>query len=299
MIYLGREKLFGFSVGFGDTLFWQPWQFPWPGWSVSLPVLPCWGHLAEESSEVAPGGGGQSKVWLPWPGWAVPELGPAAQTSRGKPRRALAVPGWHRGTARAGGSRAVQVLSCQPHPQGCPWRSVRLCGSVQPPQQPWRFLEPLAGLPQVCSSWMAPGPVCQWAFPHTNLLLELSVPCTALSPALGTSLDTEPCSAGLLQLPAACPQTCLWRTCFLQGCNDFPALQGSAGHNVWPSGCHTAWVSPCPFPVVRLRAVPPGCRTVLLPASVITAEHSCCHCAGGLGSMQKMPQQPQKTQPYI
>lgn len=119
MIYLGREKLFGFSVGFGDTLFWQPWQFPWPGWSVSLPVLPCWGHLAGGSSEVAPGGGGQSKVWLPWPGWAVPELGPAAQTSWGKPRRALAVPGWHRGTARAGGSRAVQVLSCQPHPQGC------------------------------------------------------------------------------------------------------------------------------------------------------------------------------------
>lgn len=143
---------------------------------------------------------------------------------------------------------------------------------------------------------MAPSPVCQWTFPHTSLILQLYLPCTAPIPALSTSLATEHCSTGLLQLSAALstelpvenlfPARLQWISSFAGVCREERATQ-------WPPHCLSG---PLALPCGEGAALPlhhagQGCCL----HQWCTAEHPCCHCTGGLGCIQKLPQQSQKT----
>lgn len=155
-----------------------------------LKGVPRW-HQEKEGFQ--PGTGKVGCQWPPWPGWAMPELRPAAQMSQEKLRWAFALPAWHGCTMRQ--ERAVLwrywAANPQPHPQGSSWRSVR-------PVLPWVSAAPPAALEVSGAFSRAATSHLEWLLvlcAHTSLILQLSLPCTALIPALSTSLLTEHLSA--------------------------------------------------------------------------------------------------------
>lgn len=130
----------------------------------------------------------------------------------------------------------------------------------------------------LCASGLFPTPISFCSF---LCLFPAQLRSRPSAPPWAPSTALQP---GTALLPS--PKTCLWRTCFLQGCNEFPALQVSAG----PNGCQAARVGRWSFPVPLHLA---GQRCCL--HEWCTAEHFCCHCTGGLCCTQKLPQLSQKT----
>lgn len=118
----------------------------------------------------------------------------------------------------------MKVLSCQlpATSSGCPWRSVRplllwvtaafpaaleVSGAFSRASTRFAHLEWLLIL---CASGLSPPTPISFLFPAQPQSQPLVPPWTLSAAPLGFSSS---------QL--SCPQTCLWRTCFLQGCNDF------------------------------------------------------------------------------